>query len=233
MRPMTRNAWGLGFIGALALTAGMRADPSVCLRLDPLGLAAPAFAPQQTGTQQQGQRGATPPPSGGQRGGGRGAVAVMALTTTGWTDGGTIALKYTQAGDEVSPPLAWTGAPSTALSFVLIVHDLDGMRGNDDTLHWLVWNIPETAKGLPEGVPHGPELPDGTRQISATGPYYRGPAAPASGPAHHYVFELYALDTKLDVPPASVSPAETRTAVMAAMAGHVRGKASLVGLFKR
>ena len=77
------------------------------------------------------------------------------------------------------------------------------------------------------------QLPDGTRQISATGPCYRGPGAPASGPAHHYVFELFALDTMLDVPAVGASPPATRTAVIAAMAGHIRGKAVLTGLLKR
>ena len=62
---------------------------------------------------------------------------------------------------------------------------------------------------------------------------YRGPAAPASGPAHHYLFELYALDSTIDVQPVGASPADTRTAVVAAMAGHIRGKATLVGLYKR
>jgi phosphatidylethanolamine-binding protein (PEBP) family uncharacterized protein len=70
------------------------------------------------------------------------------------------------------------------------------------------------------------------RQISVTGPYYRGPAAPATGPEHHYVFDLYALDTTIDVAAVGASPAATRTAVMAAIAGHVRGKATLVGRFK-
>ena len=235
---MTRQTIGIFFVGGLMLTGAAAPVASVCLRLDPLGLAAPAAFTQQSqqGAQQQGQqqgRGAAPQQGGGQRGGGRGGVVVMTLTTTGFTDGGTVALKYTQAGDEVSPPLTWSGAPEATASFVLIVRDLDAMRGNDDTLHWLVWNIPGNATSLPEHVTHGPELADGTRQISATGPYYRGPAAPASGPPHHYVFELYALDSKVDVPPVGASPADTRTAVMAAMAGHIRGKASLVGLFKR
>jgi len=57
--------------------------------------------------------------------------------------------------------------------------------------------------------------------------------APRAGVAHHYVFELYALDVALDVPAVGASPAETRAAVMAAMAGHVRGKGVYVGLFKR
>jgi Raf kinase inhibitor-like YbhB/YbcL family protein len=174
----------------------------------------------------------TPPPG---RGRGRGAVQVLPLSTTAWVDGGQIPLKYTQAGDEVSPPLTWTNPPDMTASFVLLVHDLDAAAGDglSDLLHWLVWSIPATARSLPEGVPQGAMLPDGSRQISATGPNYRGPAAPASGPPHHYVFELYALDTTLDVPAVGASPAETRAAVTAAMAGHVRGKGVLVGLFKR
>jgi Raf kinase inhibitor-like YbhB/YbcL family protein len=100
-------------------------------------------------------------------------------------------------------------------------------------LHWMVWNIPPTATALPEGVPQGATLPDGARQISATGPNYRGPGAPPSGPPHHYVFELYALDVMLDIPAVGASPAQTRAAVLAAMAGHVRGKGVYTGVFKR
>jgi hypothetical protein len=200
---------------------------------------------QQTGQQagqQTGQRGGQPGQPAGQRGGGggrgRGAIAVMTLSSDAWTDGGTIPVKYTQAGHDVSPPLAWSGAPDTATSFVVIVHDPDTAvasqtNGAEDTLHWLVWNIPATSKALPERVPQGPQLPDGTRQISQTGPYYRGPAAPAIGPAHHYIFEVYALDTALDIEPVGKSPAETRAAIGAAMAGHVRGKAVMVGTYKR
>ena len=98
---------------------------------------------------------------------------------------------------------------------------------------WLLWNIPGNATSLPEHVPAVPELPDGTRQISATGPSYRGPGAAAAGPAHHYVFELFALDVMLDLPAVGSSPPQTRAAVLAAMGGHVRGKAACVGLFKR
>jgi Raf kinase inhibitor-like YbhB/YbcL family protein len=159
----------------------------------------------------------------------------MTLSSGGFSDGETIPVKFAQPGAEVSPPLTWSGVPdSNVVSFALVVHDLDN-SGNtgDDLLHWLVWNIPSASRSLPEGVPQGPQLPDGARQISASGPYYRGPAAPANGPAHHYVFELYALDATIDVPPVGAAPAATRAAVMAAMAGHVRGKAVLVGTFKR
>ena len=184
---------------------------------------------------QPGQPAASAPA--GQRGGGRGrgAVQVMTLVSSAWPDGGQIPAKHTQADIEVSPALSWSGAPDGAASFVLIVHDADAAigSGTDDILHWMLWNIPPSATSLPEGVPRGSQLPDGTRQISATGPNYRGPGAPASGPAHHYVFELFALDTMLDVPAVGASPPATRAAVVAAMAGHIRGKAVYTGLFKR
>jgi Raf kinase inhibitor-like YbhB/YbcL family protein len=131
---------------------------------------------------------AQPPPGGrGGRGGGRGGIAVMTLTTTAWPDGGQIPAKYTQAGDQMSPPLAWTNVPDNIASFVLIVHDVDAAigPGTDDILHWMVWNIPGAARSLPEGVPQGPQLADGARQISASGPYYRGPGALGAGPPHH------------------------------------------------
>ena len=118
---------------------------------------------------------------------------------------------------------------------VLLVHDADAAIGDgtDDLLHWMVWNIPGTATSLPEGVPQGAQATNGMRQISGSGPYYRGPAAPATGPAHHYVFELYALDAMVNVAPTGMSPPLTRREVMAAMASHIRGKGVLVGLYKR
>ena len=178
----------------------------------------------------------TPPGQRGRGGGGRGrAIQIMSLTSSGFADGAAIPAKYAQPGVESSPPLAWSGVPdSNVVSFALVVHDLDFAGNNgDDLLQWLVWNIPPAARSLPEGVPQGPQLADGARQISVSGPYYRGPAAPATGPSHHYVFELDALDATIDVPPVGAAPAATRAAVMAAMNGHVRGKAVLVGTFKR
>jgi Raf kinase inhibitor-like YbhB/YbcL family protein len=120
------------------------------------------------------------------------------------------------------------------VSFVLHMHDIDVARNKtlDDQAHWVVWNIPGTATGLPEGVPKGETLADGSRQISASGPVYRGPGAPATGPLHHYVFEIIALDTKLDVM-GTADAFETRAAVMKALQGHVLGKATYVGLFRR
>jgi Raf kinase inhibitor-like YbhB/YbcL family protein len=159
----------------------------------------------------------------------------MTLVSSAWPDGGQIPAKYTQADIEISPALSWSNVPDGAVSFALIAHDLDAVAGSgtDDILHWMLWNIPATATSLSEGVPRGAQLADGTRQISATGPNYRGPGAPASGPAHHYIFELFALDTMLDVPAVGTSPQNTRAAVVAAMTGHIRGKAVYSGLFKR
>jgi len=181
--------------------------------------------------------GGQPPPGGrgGRGGGGRGGIATMTLTSTAFPDGGMIPVKYTQAGDQTSPPLAWSNVPDNVTGFVLIVHDADAAIGNgtDDMLHWMVWNIPASARSLPEGVPQGPQLPDGTRQISATGPYYRGPGALSMGSPHHYVFELFAIEQPITVQAVGASPPETRAAILAAIAGHVRGKAAYTGLFKR
>jgi Raf kinase inhibitor-like YbhB/YbcL family protein len=158
----------------------------------------------------------------------------MTLTTTAWQDGREIPVKYSQAGEQVSPPLTWANVPPDTRSFVLHMRDPDVARnrGTEDQVHWLVWNIPGTATSLPEGVPRGEELADGSQQISASGPVYRGPGAPATGPLHHYTFELFALDTTLEVTPGA-DAWETRTKVYAAMQGHVLGKAVYVGLFRR
>lgn len=158
----------------------------------------------------------------------------MVLTTPAFPDGGPIPAKHTQAGEQISPALDWTNVPEGTRTFVLHMRDPDVARnkGTEDQVHWLMWNIPGTAKGLPEGIPKGETLPDGSQQISASGPVYRGPGAPASGPMHHYTFELYALDTKLEVP-VGKDAWETRTAIWQAMNGHVLGKAVYVGLFRR
>jgi len=181
------------------------------------------------------------PPAGQRAGGGgrggRGGIQIMTLTAP-WQPGGVIPEKHSQAGRDVSPALSWDGAPDTTVSFALVVHDVNAATqpGTNDVLHWMVWNIPATERSLPEGVPQGPQAANGMRQISQTGPNYRGPAAPASGPAHHYVFELYALDSMIEVPPVGaqgVSVADTRAAVLKAMETHVRGKAVIVGTYKR
>lgn len=213
--------------------------------------ALPAQTPPPAGASAQaspaaGQRAGGAPsqaaPSPGQRGGGggrggRGAIQIMTLTAP-WAPGASIPLKHTQAGGDVSPALSWDNVPDTAVSFALIVHDVSApvSPGTDDVLHWMIWNIPAATRALAEGVPQGATRPDGSRQISVTGPNYRGPAAPAAGPSHVYLFELYALDSMIDVPalgPAGATVPQIRAAVMAAMAGHVRGKAVTSGVYAR
>ncbi|SPF52465.1 Phospholipid-binding protein, PBP family [Candidatus Sulfopaludibacter sp. SbA4] len=185
------------------------------------------------------------PAAGGRGRGGRGGgggIQTMTLVTTAWPDGGMIPVRYTQAGPEVSPAIQWSGAPPGTVAFVLIFHDADTIvnGSTDGTLHWLLWNIPGTAAGVAQGRPDGFEWEDGTRQISASGSRYRGPGAPAAGPIHHYVMELYALDTMLDVKVNPQGPQDPnpnvqaiRASIVQAMVGHIRGKAAYVGLFHR
>lgn len=164
----------------------------------------------------------------------------MTMTVSGFADGGQIPVKFTQAapgvatGEGLSPAVSWTNTPPGTQSFVLNMHDLEVARNktSDDQAHWVVWNIPASSTGLPEGVPKGAQLADGSYQVSATGAMYRGPGAPANGPPHHYMFEIYALDTKLDVKP-TADAFETRANVFKAMQGHIIGKAVYGGLFKR
>lgn len=157
----------------------------------------------------------------------------LTLTTTAFEDGSVIPLKYTQAvPNPISPRLQWTNVPANTISFVLILHDPDVAmhRQVEDVLHWMAFNIPGTAHELLEGVPPTPRLADGTIQAKNT-PWdvgYRGPGAAAVGPYHHYTFELFALDIKLNL-----GPDATRADVFNAMNGHILGKAVLGGRFHR
>jgi len=190
--------------------------------------AAAAPAAQEGGA---GRRGGPPPAATG---------PAMTMSVAGFPDGGQIPVRFSQAapgaapGEGTSPAITWTNPPAGTQTFVLHMHDMDVARNRttDDQVHWLVWNIPGTATGLPEGVPRGSQRPDGSYQISATGPVYRGPGAPANGPMHHYMFELFALDARLDVQP-SADAFETRAAVLKAIQGHILAKAVYGGLFRR
>ena len=157
----------------------------------------------------------------------------LTITTTAFADGAEIPSKFTQSDpNPVSPKLDWTHVPPNTVSFALILHDPDValQRKTDDVLHWLILNIPGTASGLPEAVPATAQFSDGTvqakNQRGAVG--FLGPGAPAAGPHHHYTFELFALDTKLDL-----GPDTTRADVLKAIDGHILGKGVLVGRFHR
>jgi Raf kinase inhibitor-like YbhB/YbcL family protein len=178
---------------------------------------------------------------GGGGGGGRGGAPPLLMTSSAWEDGGVIPDKFTQAAGATSPSpeLKWSQVPMGTQSFVLLMHDPEPIQNRSakmDITHWLVWNIPATSTGLPEGVATG-ELPDGTRQVSLRSLGYMGPGA-GPGPYHHYTFELYALDTKLDIPQpaAGTTPqqvVEIRNNIVNAMDNHVIGKAILVARFHR
>ena len=156
----------------------------------------------------------------------------MSLTSSSFADGAVIPDKYTQASTApVSPQLSWTDVPAGTQSFALIMHDPDVamQKTTSDVLHWMAFNIPGTATSLPEGVPNVATLPDGTVQPLNTGKKngFMGPGA-RGNVYHHYTFQLYALDTKL-----SLGPDATRAQIMAAMNGHILGKAVLVGRFHK
>ena len=157
----------------------------------------------------------------------------LTLTTTAYEDGGVIPVKYTSADPKgVSPELKWTNVPAGTVTFALIFHDPDVsiQKKLGDVLHGMWFNIPGTATGFAEGLAAGPSLPDGTVQAKNLRGQnaYMGPGAGAAGPMHHYTFELYALDTKLDL-----TADATRDDVLKAIDGHILGKAVLVGRFKR
>jgi hypothetical protein len=174
-------------------------------------------------------------------GGGRGGAPPLIMTSSAWEDGGVIPDKYTQAAGPTSPSpeLKWSQVPMGTQSFVLLMHDPEPVQNRSakmDITHWLVWNIPATSTGFSEGVAAG-ELPDGTRQVSLRSLGYMGPGA-GPGPYHHYTFELYALDTKLDIPQPPMGSTtqqvvEIRNNVINAMDNHVLGKAMLVARFHR
>ena len=170
---------------------------------------------------------------GGKGGGGRGPVGPgLTLTSPDLEDGAVIPDKFTmKAGaNTVSPKLQWDHVPPATQSFVLLFHDPDVSMGKkmDDVTHWMAFNIPGTARELPGGISADAKLADGTIQIKNTGNRvgYMGPGAPAAGPYHHYTFELFALDTTLDL-----TDAATRADVVKAMDGHILAKGVLAGRF--
>jgi len=156
----------------------------------------------------------------------------LTLTTTAFEDGGVIPVKYTSADPKaVSPALTWTNVPNGTVTFALIFHDPDVAlkRSTVDVLHGMWFNIPAATTTFAEGALSG-SLTDGTVQAKNLRgqPGYMGPGAGAAGPMHHYTFELFALDTKLDL-----TADATREDVLKAMDGHILGKAVLMGRFKR
>ena len=161
----------------------------------------------------------------------------MVMTLPGFADGSRIPDKYTcqAAPGVVSPEIRWSDVPAGTQSFVLLFHDLEPRPGKGimDNSHWVLWNIPGKSTGLAEGIPAGSALPDGTHQMkrprTIPGSFYSyyGPCAPP-GPNHHYVWELYALDTVLTLPEDA-----TRAEIMKATDGHVLAASAWFGYFHR
>ena len=166
-------------------------------------------------------------------GGGRSASpfpkASLSLTVSSdaFAPMGAIPVRYTCDGDNVSPPLAWSGAPGGTASFALVMDDPDAPRGT--FVHWVLYNLPAGIQSLPEGVLTVERLESGALQggNSAGRLGYTGPCPPR-GPAHRYRFSVYALDTTLPLAP-GVSQSELEKA----MAGHVLARGQLVGTYGR
>ena len=141
-------------------------------------------------------------------------------------------------GDNLSPPLEWTGAPEATVSFALLVDDVD--HETETWIHWVLYNIPADVTSLPEGIPTSTAaLPDGTTQGTNDNrqPGYTGPCPrPAKiyftsrfhvgVPPHNFEFKLYALDTELGLAPGATMPE-----LKSAMEGHILAEVKIVGKF--
>jgi Raf kinase inhibitor-like YbhB/YbcL family protein len=151
----------------------------------------------------------------------------LAISSSSFPAEGNIPSKYTCDGGDVSPALSWTGAPAGTQSFALIADDPDAPAGT--WTHWVLFDLPASTTGLPEGVSQSDELPGGGRQgqndFRKTG--YGGPCPPPGKP-HRYFFKLYALDQKLNLKPGS-----SKQELEQAMHGHILGKAELMGKYRR
>jgi Raf kinase inhibitor-like YbhB/YbcL family protein len=148
------------------------------------------------------------------------------LKSAAFSEGGAIPPQYTCDGKDVSPPLAWTGVPSDAKSLALICDDPDAPAG--DWVHWVVFDVPPSASGFPEGVPPSPEIAglgrQGRNDFRRIG--YGGPCPPKG--THRYVFTLYALDRTLGLPADT-----TKAQLLAASRGHVLAESRLTGKYTR
>jgi len=160
------------------------------------------------------------------------APATLVVTSPTLTAGQPIPKQHTADGENTSPAFAWTGAPATTKSFALICDDPD-VPMPQPFVHWVIYNIPGTAKGLPANIPIDPAAampaevagavqgPSGFRR-----PIYRGPAPPPGKP-HNYHFTVYALDV------ADLAAGLNKAQLLDAMAGHIVGRGELVATYER
>jgi len=151
----------------------------------------------------------------------------LTLTSSAFEQNGEIPTKYTCEGADASPALAWSGAPEKTKSLALVVDDPDAPDPKAPKTvwaHWVVYNLPASARGLPEGAKDLPSgSADGKNDWKRTG--WGGPCPPIG--RHRYFFKLYALDTTLDL------KTPTKAELEKAMEGHVLAKAELVGTYEK
>lgn len=157
----------------------------------------------------------------------------MSLTihSLAFAEGHSIPLRHTGDGKDLSPPLSWSLTPAGTETLALIVDDPDA-PSEEPWVHWIIYNIPAAAEGLPEGVAlgdHAAGLPGAVQGKNSWGTVgYRGPAPPRGHGVHHYHFKLYALDAPLEH-----GPRLDKAALMLSMSGHILGHGELVGIYQR
>ncbi len=148
------------------------------------------------------------------------------LTSSAFENGKPIPVKYSCKGEDVSPPLAWGEPPAQTQSFALVMDDPDAPVGVWD--HWVLYNIPASARSLPEALPDDERLSDGSLHgKNSWGRLGYGGPCPPSG-THRYFFKLYALDTTLDL-----NPGATKSQLLKAMQGHILAQGELMGTFSK
>ena len=139
-----------------------------------------------------------------------------------------IPVRHACHGENLSPPLTWSGTPPNVKSLELIMEDPDAVSVAGLVWdHWILFNIPAEVTSLVEGIPPDPEMPDGSRQgmTSFRSLGYGGPCPPG-GQTHHYVFTLYALDA-----PITLEAGASKNDLLLAMEGHILAQTQLVGVY--
>lgn len=142
----------------------------------------------------------------------------LQITSTAFMDNSTIPYRYTCEGQNINPPLRIGAIPDNAKTLALVVEDPDAPNGT--VIHWMAWNIPVTMDIAENSKP-------GTEGYNTKGQRgYMGPCPPTG--THHYIFNIYALDTKLALPDNA-----TRKEFEKAIQGHILAKGQLTGLYKK
>lgn len=155
------------------------------------------------------------------------ATKVLTLASTAFKAGEAIPKRYTGDGLDVSPPLKWKNVPEGCKSLVLVADDPDAPVGT--WVHWVLYNLPPSAQEIPEGVAKEKSLVGGIKQgRNDFGGFGYGGPSPPPGKPHRYFFQLYALDTMLDL-----GPGATKKQLLEAMEGHILARAELVGTYQR